>query len=175
MAFFDIFALTLLILFGFLGYKKGIVEEIFKLGSLFLAILISIKHFNFGYAFLLGFGISSEGILIIGGFLLVFLLVIFGFRLLEMILVSAFESFHLGWLNKSAGLIFGIVKGGVLIIFFIWIISLVPEFNLEQKVSNGSESYIYFDQIEKYAEKSFDIKPKTDLLRKNFKKIFNID
>lgn len=121
MNYLDIFILLVLIWFGWVGFKKGLILEVFTFLALFLGLYAGINFSDFLTAILSDhLGMTSEYVPVVS-FLIVFLavgaMVYFGGKALEKVV----KVVRLSPFNKLAGLFFGSAKamfflGGMIII-----------------------------------------------------------
>ena len=112
------------------GFKNGLFIELASLLSLILGIFIAIKFsFLVGAALQNNFGWTSRFVPIIA-FVITFLLVVFGIRIIANLFTNIANFAFLGWLNKLGGAVFSVLKT-------ILILSIV--FNIFQKININNQ------------------------------------
>ena len=124
--FIDGFAVFYLIVMGMIGFKRGLIEELGRLFGLVLATFISFKY----YIILAGkihelLTIDPWVEMILSGAGL-FAITIFSVRLLTKFFHIAFLSDNNQWVNQFMGVLFGALKGLVVMAVIIWFIDILP-------------------------------------------------
>ncbi|MBL7014007.1 MAG: CvpA family protein [Candidatus Marinimicrobia bacterium] len=124
--FIDGLAAFYLVVMGMIGFKRGLIEELGRLFGLIIATLFSFKY----YILLAGkihqlMSIDPwvEMILSAAG---IFAITIFSVRLLTKFIHIAFLSESNQWVNQFMGVLFGALKGLVVMAIFIWFIDILP-------------------------------------------------
>ncbi len=138
---FDIIVLSSLGIFGFLGLKNGLIDELATLIGFILAITFSSKYYLVGTNIVQSFFGVNDSFGAVLGYIVVFLGIYLICRLIAWSLQSFMKMVKLEWLNKLSGLIFGAFKGFLIMASVVWIISVFNDFELEKKLSNESVSY----------------------------------
>ena len=138
----DIIALIPLAYFGFIGYKKGIVKELFGLAALILAIVATLKTSHYILT-QLSANTDLESpylplIVYVLVFLAAFVLVILMGRLVEKVIKAA----QLNFLNRFFGLVLGLVKALLLVSLFVWLVDNAALFDDVVKKESISYKYI---------------------------------
>ena len=130
----DIIFLIPLMLFAWSGYKKGLIIEAATLIALILGLYFAI-YFSDIAAGLLNenFNINQKYVGAIS-FIATFVAVVFGVIAIGKMLEKVINVLLLGFLNKMAGSIFGILKGALFISILIFAFSY---FGLENSVFNS--------------------------------------
>ncbi|MBT3590687.1 MAG: CvpA family protein [Candidatus Marinimicrobia bacterium] len=124
--FIDGLATFYLVIMGMIGFKRGLIEELGRLFGLVIATLISFKY----YLILAGkihelISIDPwvEMILSASG---IFAITIFLVRLLTKFFHIAFLSENNQWVNQFMGVLFGALKGLIVMAVIIWFIDILP-------------------------------------------------
>ncbi len=138
---FDIIVLLVLGLFGFLGLKNGLVDELATLIGFILAITISAEYYSVGNSMVQSLFRVNDSFGAVLGFIVVFLAIYLICRVIAWGLQNFIKMIKLEWLNKVSGLIFGALKGFFIMASVVWIISVFNDFDLENRLSRQSVSY----------------------------------
>ena len=139
----DIIFAIFLVWFAYNGYKKGLIIEITSLVALIFGIYISINFSFYAADFLNNnFEINPKYISIIS-FIITFIVVVFLVYMIGKILEKFIDIIMLGFLNKLAGLVFGIVKAAFILSVLIFIINYFDENKtvITEKSRTGSILY----------------------------------
>ncbi len=111
----DILLIIVLVLSMIEGFRKGFIEELAALIGLILGIWAAI-HFSGFVAHLLTnhFDIHAQ-YLPVFAFIGIFIAVVIAASVLGSIAGKIIKAISLGWLNRLAGLFFGLVKGALIL------------------------------------------------------------
>ena len=154
---------------GYLGLKRGFLEEISRILGLTFSIIISFNNYlNLSEIISKWTSLNQKGVLIIS-YLIIFIISIQFFRLISKILQFLFISKSTKMMNKLLGALVGIFKGMIFISIFIWFFELIPNHKIskiilsESKITsqlinirtNVSEIF-YFDKPIKESEKRIE-------------------
>ncbi len=148
MHFFDVIALIIIILFALKGLKNGLIIELSSLIALLLGIIVAIKFSNVAAAWL-SENLTSQYVSVIA-FILVFVFTVIVVHIVARIADKLMKAIALGWLNRLAGAVFGILKAAFLISILL---ILTDAFGLEGKINptdKEHQSWLY-DPIKKFA------------------------
>jgi membrane protein required for colicin V production len=118
----DIVILLLLVLSAISGFRSGLIQCIFSLAGLIAGIAIAswnFKHFAVALAPMVHSLAFAEAIC----FCLIALAVMLVAGLLGMLIKGLVHGVGLAWLDKALGLIFGILRGAVLVTLCIVILA----------------------------------------------------
>jgi len=127
----DIIFIIPLLLFAWSGYKKGLIIEAATLAALILGLYFAIYFSDITIGLLNeNFKIDQKYIGAIS-FVVTFVAVVFGVIAIGKILEKFINVLLLGFLNKIAGSVFGILKGALFISILIFALSY---FSLENKL-----------------------------------------
>ncbi len=150
MSFVDIVIVVLIIWFGYRGLNNGLIKELSGIIAIGLGIFFALKFSKTAKKLLLDFEIASTEYLTLICFALIFVLVVFLSFLLTGFLQKTIKIIRMNWLNKIAGLIFGIFK--------IALILSVCFFFLSQL------NYLIFDGNKVLFENSILYKPLSEMI-----------
>ena len=151
--FFDLIVLIIVGFFAFKGLSHGLIEELFKLVGIIVAIIFAVKLMTPG-AYLLAEIVNAEpeklGFV---SFLIIFILIMIGFRVAAKILKGIFKFAMLGWLDKAGGGAFGAAKGALLISALIWLLLFLP---VQSYTNDLRDNSMTFGFLENFAPKVYD-------------------
>jgi len=167
----DIVLVIPLIWFGYKGFKKGFVIEIFSLLALFAGIYAAIHFSNFASDFLSNnIKIRSE-YLPVASFGLTFIGAVIGVHFLGKLVTKVIKMAALGLVNKLLGAVFSIVK--ILLIYGVLLnfvntwnqkLDFIPEETIDESmlyvpIMSFTETVLpaikeskYYDQFEEWKE-----------------------
>lgn len=150
---FDIIVLIVIGFFVFRGLSHGLIEELLKLVGIIVAIILAIRLMAPG-AVLLSQVVNAEpeklGFV---SFLIIFVLIMIGFRVLAKILKGIFKFAMLGWLDKLGGGAFGALKGALLMSALVWLLLFLP---VDSYTNDLRDNSISFGKLETFAPKVYD-------------------
>ena len=154
---------------GYLGIRRGFLEEISRILGLTFSIIISFNNYlNLSEIISKWTSLNQKGVLIIS-YLIIFIISIQFFRLISKILQFLFISKSIKMINKLLGALVGFFKGMIFISIFVWFFELIPNHRIskiilsESKITsqlvnartNLSEIF-YFDKPIKESEKRIE-------------------
>lgn len=107
------------------GLKRGFFKEVASFLGFFLGGFLAI-FFSYDLArFIRGFVPLSEKVTIAVALLFIFFVVVMGFHFLGVFLHQASKLLMLSWLDHLAGAVFGLLKGGLLLLLLIMLGTLL--------------------------------------------------
>ena len=125
-SFLDSIAIFFVILMGYKGYKKGLIEEFGRTLSLIFAVILSLSKSTALSNYLTTvFNYESNFILPCSYMILVVISILIG-RVITKSAHTAFLSVENRIMNHIMGSLFGMIKGGISLIMFFWFISILP-------------------------------------------------
>lgn len=109
-----------------IGFKKGLIKEVASLLGVLVGGLFAF-YFSSGLAYWIerGSGIPLKGSVVLA-FVVIFGVVLAAFYMLGRFLSGVARLLFLSWLNHLAGGIFGLLKGGLIILLMVFLVSLKP-------------------------------------------------
>ena len=154
---------------GYLGLKRGFLEEIGRILGLAFSIIISFNNYlNLSEIISKWTSINQKGVLIIS-YLIIFIISIQFFKLISKILQFLFISKSTKMMNKLLGALVGFFKGMIFISIFVWFFELIPNHRIskiilsESKITsqlvnlrNTVSEIFYFDKPIKESEKRIE-------------------
>jgi membrane protein required for colicin V production len=127
MNYIDIILLILLLLSAINGFRKGFVEELAGLAALLLGIWAAL-HFSGLVAQLLAENFGFHNRYLHGiSFLVTFIIVLILVNIIGAFVSTLVKAIHLGFLNQLAGLVFGIIKGALVLSVFLVLFNKLDE------------------------------------------------
>ena len=154
---------------GYLGLKRGFLEEISRILGLAFSIIISFNNYlNLSEIISKWTSLNQKGVLIIS-YLIIFIISIQFFRLISKILQFLFISKSTKMVNKLLGALVGIFKGMIFISIFVWFFELIPNHRISKiilseskitsqlvKIRTTISEIFYFDKPIKEGEKRIE-------------------
>ena len=124
--FLDGLAIIFILLLGYNGFNRGLIEEFGRLIGLVLAIMVSISNTS-SFSNKLNEYVLIEGWVVTAfSFTLLFIFTLILSRLLTRIFNVALLSHGNQMMNRSLGFTFGAFKGFFILMLFVWFIALLP-------------------------------------------------
>jgi len=143
--FIDIIAIILLIYGFYSGYSRGIIDTIFDILSIIIAVLAALKLSPLVIRFIESSFDLSQVVSFIVGFVLTFFIVMLGIRLLANQLENFMKAIHVNFINKFAG---GILSALILVSMFSGALYLTNELTiLPEHVKTSSTTYPILEQV----------------------------
>ena len=127
MNYFDIIFILLFLWSAYRGIKKGFVVMAASLAALILGIWGAIRFSNFTYSFLSSHFELKTHYLSLIAFALTFVLIVIIVHLVARLIEKLVEAVALGFLNRIAGLLFGIIKTAFILSVILVIINTIDE------------------------------------------------
>ena len=125
--FLDGVAILFILFLGYIGFNRGLIEELGRLIGLIIAILISMSNTKSISDKIIGIVGLDDWIVKILTFTLLFIATIVLTRLLTKMLNIAILSKNNQMMNQSLGFTFGAFKGFFIIMTILWFIALLPK------------------------------------------------
>ena len=125
--FLDGAAILFILFLGYIGFNRGLIEELGRLIGLIIAILISMSNTKSISDKIVGIVGLDDWIIKILTFTLLFIVTIVLTRLLTKMLNIAILSKNNQTMNQLLGCIFGALKGYFIIMTILWFIALLPK------------------------------------------------
>ncbi|MCR5218011.1 CvpA family protein [Treponema sp.] len=136
---YDIIFLLVIFLCIVMGLIKGFINSLFGMGAPVLSIWIS-AFFYKKLAFYLANYIQSDAAVLVLSFVIIFVFVFLALKLFQQLVNKIFGGEIFRSLDRILGLLFGFAEGLALVIFMIFVISIIPE----QKFNEGvKKSHTY--------------------------------
>ncbi len=139
---FDIVAFAVIGLFAFLGLRKGMITEVFKILGIVIGLVLAIKYLAQGAAIIHSFAKLDPRIEKVLAFIVILLITIVVFTLFAKLTKSIFKMALMGWLDRSGGLAFGGLKGALIISSLLPLFAFLPD-NIQFVKETKQDSVIY--------------------------------
>ncbi|MDO9548035.1 MAG: CvpA family protein [Candidatus Marinimicrobia bacterium] len=172
---FDLIVIIVIGILGFIGLRRGLIEEALKLIGIILASIFAVRFYGLVVALIQDMFNISEGVQTVIGFIIVFLIVYLSVLLLSSILKRIVSTLKLTWLDRLSGLAFGAMKGILIMSIIAWCFSIFSETLFVKKLEASSPSYIYLDKCERIMLKTFGLEKRADSLKENIRGIFRME
>lgn len=138
MNYIDIILIIPIIWFAYQGFKRGLIVELASLVALVLGIYAALYFSEYAAYFLTNsLGLETEYLSIIS-FILTFIVVVVLVYFIGKILEKLVNMVALGFLNKMAGAVFGVLKAAVLLSIIILIINHFNDKFISKEKKEGS-------------------------------------
>lgn len=120
---FDFSILTILLVSLLLGLWRGLVYEVLSLAGWPIAFVLS-KLFANSIAPMLP--MQQEAMRIAAACVVVFVVVLIVWGMLAWLLARLVKAIGLGWLDSVMGGLFGVLRGGLVVLALVWLAGLTP-------------------------------------------------
>jgi len=127
----DVFLAIVLILGVIKGIRNGFFVELASLVSILLGILVAIKFSYLTKTYLEAHGFAGNRWIETIAFVLTFLVVIIGVRMLAKFFTSIADFANLGWINKLFGGFFGLLRT---ILILSILLNLLKKINIDYAI-----------------------------------------
>ena len=145
--FLDGAAILFILFLGYIGFNRGLIEELGRLIGLIIAILISMSNTKSVSDKIIGIVGLDDWIIKILTFTLLFIATIVLTRLLTKMLNIAILSKNNQMMNQSLGFTFGAFKGFFIIMTILWFIALLPKQKWTSFIGKKSNILIISNQF----------------------------
>ncbi len=154
MSFLDVIILIPIIWGAYKGFSKGLISELSTLVALLLGVWGAIHFAGFISDILINSFNMSDKYLPVISFALTFILIVIAVHFVAKLLTKLIKAVSLNFINKLAGMAFGILKFGLIISIVIVIIDKIDsDINfISQKTKNES---LLYKPVEKIAKTIF--------------------
>lgn len=146
----DILILIPLLFWAYQGYKKGFIISLASLAALILGLFFAFYFSDFTANKLTEYFNIGEDYLAIIAFVVTFVVVVIAVIMIGNALQKFIDVLMLGFLNKSAGAIFGILKGALYISILFFVINYFDPGQNLIKQKHKEQSYLY-EPVESFA------------------------
>ncbi len=97
------------------GFRKGFISQVIAIVSIIAGVWMSARFANMVSAWIGQYIQGSEQVLKVAAFALIFIAVIAALTLLGKLLEGTIKLIMLGWLNRLLGVLFSLLKAGLII------------------------------------------------------------
>jgi membrane protein required for colicin V production len=146
----DIFLLIPMLLFAWGGYKKGLIISLASLAALILGLYAAFFFSDYAGGLLTEYFTISEKYLSAISFVVTFVVVIIVVIVLGNALHKVVDVLLLGFLNKAAGAVFGLLKGALYMSILIFVVNY---FDSGQNIikKENRENSLFYEPVESLA------------------------
>lgn len=154
MSFIDIILIAIFIIAGFVGYKKGFINQLASLAGLLLGIWGAIKFSNYTAGLLSEHLHLTTQYLPLIAFAITFVVIVIAVHFLGNIVEGIFEMAFLGFANSILGVVFGVLKTAFILSVIIVIMEKSsPKYNVLPK--DIAEKSLFYHPIARLAPSIF--------------------
>lgn len=158
MNYLDIIIAIILFLFGFKGFRKGLVIEVVTLMAFALGIYGAMHFSDFTAAHLEEFMEINPKYLNTVAFVLTFILLVIGVNILGKWVTNLVKAMNLNFWNKLGGGVFGVLKGVLLCSVLLMVLNNFQLIGVvKPEVREQSKLYPYIEQTVPYVYRGFDL------------------
>jgi membrane protein required for colicin V production len=149
MNYIDIVLILILIFAAFNGFRQGLIIELASLAALILGIWGAVKFSDWTASFIkqnMGFHSEYTGII---AFFLTFIVIVFCIHILGKVIDNMVKAIALGFLNRLAGIIFGVLKVSVILSILLLLFDPIDEnvHILPANQKSNSKMYVPMRQL----------------------------
>ena len=154
---------------GYLGLKRGFLDEIGRILGLTFSIIISFDNYLNLSEIISKWASLNQKVVLIISYLIIFIISIQFFRLISKVLQFLFISKSTKIMNKLLGALLGFFKGMIFISIFVWFFELIPNHKISKiilseskitsqlvKIRTNVSEIFYFDKPIKEGEKRIE-------------------
>ncbi|MEN8117556.1 MAG: CvpA family protein [Bacteroidota bacterium] len=154
MNYIDIILGILLILAAISGFKKGLIVELASLAALILGIWGAIEFSDITSEFLIeNFDLQTEYLNIIS-FVVTFVVIVILVHVVGNVVNKLVETVMLGFINKLAGLVFGVLKSALILSIILVVFDKINE-DVEIISKKAKENSRMYEPIRSFAPSIF--------------------
>ncbi len=143
MNYIDIIIGAVLVVFAIAGFSNGFIKSLASLAALILGIYLGIKLSGYAAAILANHINWSHEYLFIIAFAIIFILVVIIISLIGKFLDNIISAAALGFVNKILGLIFGLLKGALILSVIITLFNFADPDSKYLKEDAREKSLLY--------------------------------
>jgi membrane protein required for colicin V production len=112
-AFFDMVIGVLAVVFGILGAKRGLISEVFRFAAFLIGFFVAFLYYRDLQGVMGGFAKNPQVVAVVA-FILLFVAVFVVITVAGYLLTKFTDAVTLGWVDHICGLIFGLLKVGII-------------------------------------------------------------
>ena len=158
MNYLDIIIAIILFLFGFKGFRKGLVIEVVTWLAFVVGIYGAMRFSDFTAVHLQDFMEIDPKYLNTIAFVLTFILLVIGVNLLGKWVTNMIKAMNLNFWNKLGGGVFGVLKGVLLCSVLLMVLNNFQLIGVvKSEVREQSKLYPYIEQTVPYVYRGFDL------------------
>jgi membrane protein required for colicin V production len=165
----DLIIGVILILFALAGLRKGLIIEAFYLASIVIGIYGAMFFSDVMAEWISELINVKEEYLALIAFILTFIVFMILIRFLGRVISNLISTIHLGFIDKIGGIVFGLLKGALLVSVLIMVLNIFGISDvIDEKTKDKSILYGYTEQIANVIYKNQDMIK--DSMEKSFEK-----
>ena len=158
MNYLDIIIAIILFLFGFKGFRKGLIIEVVTLLAFAIGIYGAMHFSEFTASHLQEFVEVNPKHLDTIAFVLTFILLVILVNLIGRAVTNLIKAMNLSFFNKLGGAIFGVAKGVLLCSIFVMVLNNFQLIGVvKPEVRAQSKLYPYIEETVPYVYRGFDL------------------
>ena len=158
MNYLDIVIAIVLFLFGYRGWRKGLIISLVTLAAFGVGIYGAMHFSDFTAEHLQEVMEIDPKYLNTIAFILTFILLVILVNILGRIVTNAVRAMNLNFFNKLGGFVFGVAKGLLLCSTFVLVLNNLQAIGLiKEEVRKESRLYPYVEKTVPYLYKGFDL------------------
>ena len=158
MNYLDIIIAIVLFLFGYRGWRKGLIISLVTLAAFVVGIYGAMHFSDFTAAHLQDFMEIDPKYLNTVAFILTFILLVILVNIIGRLVTKAVKAMNLGFFNKLGGFLFGAAKGVLLCSTFVLVLNNLQMIGLvKEDIKKDSVLYPYIEGTVPYLYKGFDL------------------
>jgi membrane protein required for colicin V production len=162
MNYLDIIIAIILFLFGFKGFRKGLIIEVVTLLAFALGIYGAMHFSDFTAEHLQDVMEINPKYLNTIAFVLTFIILVIVVNLIGRAVTNMIKAMNLGFFNKLGGAIFGVAKGVLLCSIFVMVLNNFQLIGVvKPEVREQSKLYPYIEETVPYVYRGFDLVKET--------------
>jgi len=152
----DIVFIIPIVWLAYNGFKKGLIVELATFFALIIGVYVSLYFSDITAEFLSNTANMKTKYLSLISFIVTFILVVLAVNLIGKLISKVVDMAALGFINKSAGGVFGILKAVIFLSFLLFFVQKVDKKHviLSKDLTEGSLFYPY---IQPFAPELIDI------------------
>ncbi len=124
------------------GFKNGLIGEVASLAALILGIWGAIKFSWWTGEFLMSLGINSQHMHVIA-FIVTLVVIVILIQVLAKFLNKALESLSLGFVNRLAGIVVGVLKSVLILSVLLLLLDTLDDENKLMEAKTKEDSMFY--------------------------------
>jgi len=135
----DIIILVVIVWFAFFGLYRGLVRSVLNLVGVICALFFATLWLPHTSSFLQKYLPLPDAQMGFIAFVALFILIVVAFRIAAKIIQEGLKLVLLGWVDRVGGLLFGFLKGALLVSALLWVFALFPQTDSVQKIQDDSQ------------------------------------
>ena len=148
MTYFDYIILGFLVVFLVKGVRQGLIKQVTAIIGLVGGLILAWKFYPLLSEWVVKAGIHPTVSAVIS-FAVIYIAVAVVVKIFGSALDSAAKKLFLGWVNRAAGAVFGLVEGALIVVIILVLVSFTP---LEIKVRKMVPTSPVLKQMKRIAE-----------------------